>query len=98
MPGDKATYRAANGRAQDRRKPPLRRSLPASGGPKNPLRKRVALPPAYQEHPVLLRDHDYSRGGGSDEWIGIHSIGIHCTPMQFIPGHGAVPTPVRGKG
>ena len=31
------------------------------------------------------------------EWIGIQCIGVHCIPMQFIPGHGAVPTPVRGK-
>ena len=59
------------------------RRFPASGGPKNPLRRRVALPPAYQEHPVLLRDHDYSRGGGSDEWIAIHSNGIHTYPLQW---------------
>ena len=25
------------------------------------------------------------------EWIGIHSIGVHCIPMQFIPG----PAPSR---
>ena len=61
----------------------FRTILPASGGPKTPLRRRVALPPAYQEHPVLLRDHDYSRGGGSDEWIAIHSNGIHTYPLEW---------------
>ena len=35
---------------------------------------------------------------GVMEWIGIQCIGVHCIPMQFIPGHGAVPTPVGGKG
>ena len=32
------------------------------------------------------------------EWIGIQCIGVHSIPMQFIPGPGAVPTPVGGKG
>ena len=59
------------------------RRLPASGGLKSRSWRRVALPPAYQEHPVLLRDHDYSRGGGGDEWIAIHSNGIHTNPLQW---------------
>ena len=37
----------------------------------SPRRRVRALPTAQREHPVLLRDHDYSRGGSSDEWIAI---------------------------
>ena len=65
----------------------------------NPLRKRVGLPPAHREHPVLLIYRVRSSvGTATDEWIGIPSIGVHCIPMQFTPGPGAVPTPARGKG
>ena len=96
------------------RKQALQAHFPASGGPKNPLRKRVALPPAQREHPVLLIYRVRSRvGAASAQWIGIHSngihtyplewigiqcIGVHSIPMQFIPGRVAVPTPVGGKG
>ena len=81
------------------RKQALQAHFPASGGPKNPLRKRVALPPAHREHPVLLIYRVRSRvGAASAQWIGIQCIGVHSIPMQFIPGRVAVPTPVGGKG
>ena len=31
------------------------------------------------------------------DWIGNQCIGVHCIPMQFIPGQGTLPTPVPGK-
>ncbi len=41
--------------------------------------------PAFAERRILLRDHVSRRTGDRrDQWIGIHSNGIHTYPMECI--------------
>ena len=72
----------------------LRRTrFPASGAPKNPLRKRVALPAAHHEHPILLSYRVRSRvGAASDEWIGLVSNALEFIAYQCNPPPAAAPS------
>ena len=54
-------------RRTDVRKRPLQTSIPTPGRPKNPLRKRVAFPPAHREHAVLLIYRVRSRVGAAGD-------------------------------
>ena len=67
------------------RKPPPPTRSAASGGPKTPLRKRVALPPPQREHPVPLRDHVRSRDRAATMNGRCHGMDWH--PIHWSPLH-----------